>query len=323
MANKNCSACDDLRQDAPNFMLNGLGDTECTSLQNNTGLNPSSGNDDCTDLHNMNDCLVGNMDAEIDAYEVCDWKTYMHKFVPNVWTTLKGIICAICGLWKRVEKHDCQLSSLYNGKSWTIGESTTGDTYAVAGKGVSFLKASGSDQHTVDLRLQYIAGGLARGVGSFKFHRSNFTDLAAVGNYDNGETMTVSKNRSGNSRWGDDPAEVQGGELICEFRLKRSAIPQIRSFFSGFGQETGGGSYHVRFIAFTEGSYAWGQHGWCNEDDGTPTKSEYDAGHLVPSGWVYAQLRLTSAMQWSTSEGQQYSPGYFFGIRMNADEIEC
>lgn len=103
MANLNCSACEDLRQDAPNFVLNGIGDTEAASLQNDTGFNPSSGNNDCTDLHNANDCLVGNMDAEIDAYEVCDWKPFMHKFIPNVWQTIKGIIWAICGLWKRTD----------------------------------------------------------------------------------------------------------------------------------------------------------------------------------------------------------------------------
>lgn len=111
MANTNCSACDELRQVAPNLIVNGLGDTECASLQNNTGLTPSSGNDDCEDLHNLNDCLVGNMASEVDAYDVCDWKTFMKKFIPNIWTTLKAIICAICGLWRKV---DCNTDSINN-----------------------------------------------------------------------------------------------------------------------------------------------------------------------------------------------------------------
>lgn len=109
MANTNCSACDELRQIDPNLIVNGLGDIECASLQNNTGLVPSSGNDDCEDLHNLNDCLVGNMATEVDAYDVCDWKTFMKKFIPNVWTTLKAIICAICGLWTKV---DCNTDSI-------------------------------------------------------------------------------------------------------------------------------------------------------------------------------------------------------------------
>lgn len=112
MANINCSSCAELRETAPSLIVNGFDDTMCTSLENNTGLNPSSGNDNCTDLNNMNDCLVGNMDSEIDAYEVCDWKEFMHKFIPNVWTVLKGIICAVCGLWTRVQSFDSKQSAM-------------------------------------------------------------------------------------------------------------------------------------------------------------------------------------------------------------------
>ena len=96
MANMNCEACDSIRQNDPSFVINGLGDEECASLGNDTGLVPSSGNDDCEDLNNINDCLVGNMATEVDAYDVCDWKPFMKKFIPNVWTTFKAIICAIC-----------------------------------------------------------------------------------------------------------------------------------------------------------------------------------------------------------------------------------
>lgn len=101
-AKHNCSACEDLRQSAPNFAINGLGDTECTSLQNNTGLDPSSGHNDCTDLNDINDCLIGNMTQEVDSFNICDWKKFAKAFIPNLWTTLKGIICAICGLWTNV-----------------------------------------------------------------------------------------------------------------------------------------------------------------------------------------------------------------------------
>lgn len=101
---RDCNACEDLRQNSAEFVQNGVTDNVCASLKNNTGFNPSSGHDDCTDLHNANDCLVGNMEDEIEAYDVCDWKEYMKKFVPNVWTTLKAIICSICGLWIKLEQ---------------------------------------------------------------------------------------------------------------------------------------------------------------------------------------------------------------------------
>lgn len=112
MAKPNCSACDDLREFSPNLIVNGLGDTECTSLANDTGLNPSSGHNDCDDLHDLNDCLVGNLEPEIDAYDVCDWKEFTRKFIENVWTTLKGIICAICGLWTNVHELQAKNDSL-------------------------------------------------------------------------------------------------------------------------------------------------------------------------------------------------------------------
>lgn len=103
MAINNCEACSDLREDAPGLFVNGLTSSMVTSLKNNTGLVPSSGNDDCEDLNNMADCLVGNMATEVDAYEVCDWKDFMKNFIPNAWTTIKGIIPAVCGLWTKVE----------------------------------------------------------------------------------------------------------------------------------------------------------------------------------------------------------------------------
>ena len=102
MIDYSCSACDELRQTDPNFVVNGITDTECASLANNTGLNPSSGNDDCEDLNAMNDCLVKNMETEINQYNVCSWKVYMKALVDNLWTMFKGIICAICGLWTKV-----------------------------------------------------------------------------------------------------------------------------------------------------------------------------------------------------------------------------
>ena len=130
MANLNCSACEDLRQDDPNLIVNGFTDTECASLQNNTGLNPSSGNDDCEDLNNLNDCLVGNMETEVDAYDVCDWKTFMKKFIPNVWTVLKAMICAICGLWTQltniINKVNCTYGAL--GKLTNTLAGSTGGT---------------------------------------------------------------------------------------------------------------------------------------------------------------------------------------------------
>lgn len=100
----NCSACEDIRTYAPEFVINGFEDDNCTSMMNDTGLVPENGHTDCQDLGDMNDCLVGNMEKEVDAYNVCDWKPFAKKFIPNLWTVLKGIICAICGIWTNIHE---------------------------------------------------------------------------------------------------------------------------------------------------------------------------------------------------------------------------
>ncbi len=114
MSNIDCGACNDLREYAPHFVQNGITSTECNSLKNDTGLNPSltTLHTDCDDLNDVNDCLVGRMDGDLEAYETCDWKKFMHKFIPNVYETIKGIICALCGAWAKLHDHDDQLEDL-------------------------------------------------------------------------------------------------------------------------------------------------------------------------------------------------------------------
>lgn len=113
MSKRNCSACQDLQDYAPEFATNGVTTTVANSLKNNTGFNSSLKvrHEDCEDLNDANDCLIGNMEDEIEAYEVCDWKDYMKKLVGNLYEVLKAIIAAICGLWTRAERL-CELNDM-------------------------------------------------------------------------------------------------------------------------------------------------------------------------------------------------------------------
>lgn len=113
MANINCEACKDLREDVPELVANGFDSTMCASLKNDTGLKQSNGHNDCTDLDMMNDCLVGNMETEIDKYDTCDWKAFMKKLIGNLWTTLKAVICAICGIWTNIHNIWTDLANLW------------------------------------------------------------------------------------------------------------------------------------------------------------------------------------------------------------------
>lgn len=333
MAELNCGACEELRQTSPEFIVNGLTDDICTSLANDTGLNASDSNDDCTDLNNLNDCLIGNMETEVDAYDVCDWKAFMKMLIPNIWTTIKAIICAICGIWTNIhrlwslaERIDCIVDYMYNGASFRFGEMTQDNTsYIVAGKGVSFANV-GSTGTSADITLTYVAGGLARITGSLLLYTSNFTDAKSVYNYDNeGVNPTKSSSRKGNSVWNSSNVNPPGGTiLLYELRIKKSEYPQVRRLFAGIGLNSGGGGYHTSFDYFNEGSYAFGQNGHCDRNNGNPANSGSDRGHLVPAGWMYVQCRITWIEQLSaTASGSQYTPDGFLGIRMNQDAIDC
>lgn len=101
MSEINCNACSELKENAPNFVQNGVTSTECSSLANDTGLNPnlSPKHNDVEDLHDVNDCLVGRMENDLEKYNACDWQKFMQMFIPNIYETIKAIICTIGGIW--------------------------------------------------------------------------------------------------------------------------------------------------------------------------------------------------------------------------------
>lgn len=488
MAELNCEACEEIKSEVPELIVNGFDDTMCTSLKNDTGLKSSSGNNDCTDLDNLNDCLIGNMETEIDDYDSCTWKDFMKKYISNAWTVFKSIICAICGLWTNVHnlwttirslcisrsgrtisltsnlgthctltlpddenttydlsinghtihligsdgsddsvtvpdndtkyglsisghtvsivengsnpsvtvpdnnttytlsingnqliltpssgsaqqvnlptftpalntvsadgyvekgqgqankvwKTDasgnpawrdeeatdiqCIVDYLSQGDSFSFSENTQGvDSKVVPGKGADFGIRNAGTQHTIDVSIVYIGGGLARLSGSVRTFTESFTDV-------NGNT------KNGNSVWDfTNPDMPKGGELIYEIRLKKSEFPQIKRFFNGNAFPTAGNDHFFQcsIYQFGSGSYAYGQHGWC-DDDGTPSEEGYSNGRLVPDGWIYVQLRMLYVADLgvydvkdgsgATKQGTDFTAAGFLGIRINADEIEC
>ena len=317
MSEQSCTACNDLREYAPEFVLNGTTDNVGDHLMANEGLSGARNHSDCDDLMDVNDCLIGNMVDELDAFDVCDWKDFMAEFIPNLYETIKAMVYSACGQW-------CAINNLYNGMSLGFGEDTTGNAYIVAGKGVSFLIPQDSSQTANDFTLNYIAGGLAIGTGSFAFFTSDFTDAGSCGNFDNDPAYRVSTSRKGNSKWGG--TSITGfGELIAELRYKKSAYPMIKSWHQGVGQESiSGPAFHVGIRQFDEGQWAWGQTGRCDANSGQAASSNYSDGHMVPTGWHYIQIRLVTCEEaLGSNEGDQHSPRFWMGIRMNQDEISC
>lgn len=99
-----CTACEELRADNPNFVLNGITDKECGSLQEDTGLNPDLQvpHNNCEDLNTINDCLVGNLGEMLETYDICELDQYIRKLMKNLYNLNKALICSDCGEWKNI-----------------------------------------------------------------------------------------------------------------------------------------------------------------------------------------------------------------------------
>lgn len=103
MAKEYCSPCIKLQEESSEFFENGVTESVCNSLMNNTGFNPESGHSDCEDLKDAIDCLIkGNIES-LPAFNVCNWKEFMSQYLPNQYNIDYAIVCAICGLWSSVQ----------------------------------------------------------------------------------------------------------------------------------------------------------------------------------------------------------------------------
>ena len=337
----NCSACEDLRQTSADFTVNGLSEQMCASLGSNTGLSTSDDHDTCEDLNNLNDCLVGNMTKEVAAYPICDWKKFMKNFIPNLWTTLKAIICAFCGIWDRLEYLFCLIKYLFDGASFRIAEDSEEDSHLVAGIGVDFGIRGKGAEHTSDVTLLYVAGGFARLSGSLRCFAESYKDV-------HGNT------KSGNSVWALNDRLPSGGELLLEIRVKKSEHPQIKKLYQGWGFPLNGHDVFYEVITnvfdgddkkVEDGGtacnddgyvYAYGQHGWCDScgaASNTDTETGLSDGHRVPKGWVYLQMRLAyqgTMTAYTVKDGANVDKTGFnitplaqFGIRMDRGKINC
>lgn len=99
-----CKACEDLKSLSNNFVLNGVTETECASLNKNFGLNDQIPvlHDNCEDLRTTLDCLIGQLIEELPKYDNCDWKAYASSYMKNLYTVLRAMMCGDCGQWNEI-----------------------------------------------------------------------------------------------------------------------------------------------------------------------------------------------------------------------------
>lgn len=181
MSSIDCGACQELRENAPEFVENGVTSTVCTSLQNDTGLNPNLTvtHTDAEDLHTANDCLIGQMDAQLEAFDTCDWKKFMHRFIPNVYEMLKAIICSLKGIWlkihvlenstgqyMRIKRHELVMDNIECGGYGTVNcrfdlDMPEGYTYMGIGTvEVQNASLNGAHQENMTLNEYHTSDGL-------------------------------------------------------------------------------------------------------------------------------------------------------------------
>lgn len=104
-----CASCAALRANAPNFILNGVTNTECSSLKNNTGLNPNLSvlHNNCEDLQDVNACINSSLLSQLKALDMCkpaDLKAWLTAAVNNFTVVGDAIICSDCGAWIEIGK---------------------------------------------------------------------------------------------------------------------------------------------------------------------------------------------------------------------------
>lgn len=302
-----CKACDDLRTSSSEFMLNGVTPTVCTSLKNDTGFNPASGHNDCTDLDDANDCLIGTMEDEIEAYDVCDWKEYMKKFVPNVYNVIKAIICAVCGiwtniknLWTKVNKHDCLLKYLAEGKSVKFTE----DEFD-AGSGVDFNRG---DDHTVDVSL-ILSGNIYTIAGSINVTlNGSYADRwGKLGMRYDGDVVSGNRINTPDGNW-----------TICVLKIKKSKYPWIKNMYSTVGTfvNSGVAQLYVQCVDGDSDSNTYAGQ-WGNSESGRKT---------VPAGWLYVRVSLIAVDTWGIEYGNAKAAVTFRATgmsRLNPNELDC
>lgn len=98
-----CAACDALDKTNADFTENGVSAQICQNFHDNVGLNQSDSSKNCTDFHNVNDCLIGGLLDEVDSYNACDLDGLMKKLMTNMMALNDLLICSDCGQWDQIE----------------------------------------------------------------------------------------------------------------------------------------------------------------------------------------------------------------------------
>lgn len=97
-----CNSCEQLEKYNFDFVQKGITDDMRASLKKDKGLKESNGFNNCQDLNDMNDCLIGGMVERIPSYNSCDLDSALMESLNNIMQMLDAIISGDSGQWENV-----------------------------------------------------------------------------------------------------------------------------------------------------------------------------------------------------------------------------
>jgi len=134
-----------------NFCMNGISDELCENLQKDKGIHPRTvkneddedveqANNDCTDLHALNQYYNGDLWNKLKSLDFCNMKElrcWLFELINHYFNLTKGLVCAICGLWSKVhelEANQFQLVSCQETGSGIFEGTSFSGSYMIDGK---------------------------------------------------------------------------------------------------------------------------------------------------------------------------------------------
>lgn len=152
-----CNSCEQLEKYNFDFVQKGITDDMRASLKKDKGLKESNGFNNCQDLNDMNDCLIGGMVERIPSYNSCDLDSALMESLNNIMQMLDAIISGDCGQWeniweiwdeiKKIKQRLDDIERRLNTRLDTL-EATTGQINSALSKLLENLADSGAWNHT-------------------------------------------------------------------------------------------------------------------------------------------------------------------------------
>lgn len=165
-----CESCEQLKEYAANFIINGITEKECDSLKKDTGLNPNLSvlHTNCEDLNDLNDCLLGALKHTLEKQSVCDWQAFTNQLMENLQLLTKALICSDCGQWLKIHELEDSINQLWAkmAKVEAALDNLAAQNWAV------------NAQYVIDYSTPGMSVSIDRKTGDFVFYWSDWLDSA-------------------------------------------------------------------------------------------------------------------------------------------------